>query len=115
MFSNISFADASLLSFSYEGEKNSVLNVVLESWNEKIIKITFEDVLFLEFSPGDFVSEIYKCNEESSILCEALKKEYGNIPAHHEYQLILINDIDDNSILKIVNKRYVISVHESKI
>jgi len=99
---NISFADAALISFDFKDD-NQILNVFLKAWNEKIIKLSFESVLYFQYNSGDFILDIYEYTGVSSIVKNALIKEFNNkIPPNHNYKLILINDIYDFSIIKIV-------------
>lgn len=105
--SPISFADASLISFNFE-EKNQSLNLFLEGWNERTIKIDFESVLCFLYSPGDFISNIYEI-KDSVLVKDALIKEYRSFCGENTYRLIVVEDINDISIVQIVCKSFTIS------
>lgn len=98
---NVSFADATLSSFYFEDQCN-LLNVFIKSWNEKTVKLNFENVLYFSYKPGDFIFEIYEVLNNPQIVIESLIREYSKIPDDHSYKLIRIDDIDDISIIEVV-------------
>lgn len=108
--SNVSFADASVTSFHFE-ECDQALNIFIEAWNEKKIKLNFESVLYFKYEPGDFILDIYQVIVDSPIVNESLIKEYGKIPVTHNYKLILINDISDFSIIQVVCSNLSVSIN----
>jgi hypothetical protein len=102
---NISFADASLKKFHYE-EHNQILDITFEIWTEKLVKIIFHNVLYFEYKPGSFISEIYTVQSESILVTEAVKREYNKIPEIHSFKLFLIKDIDDFFFARIVCENF---------
>ena len=99
--SNVSLADASLLSFNFD-EQKQFLSVKLLLWNEEKLIIVFENVLYFLYQPGDFVQGIFQNTSESPILASALIREFDVIPTDHFYRLISIKDIDDFSVAEVV-------------
>ena len=106
--SYISFADASLQSFDLN-EDVGVLYIYIESWDDQIVKISFKNVLYVEYKPGDFISDIYYVASEPQIVNEALTRRFIKIPPNHSYKLISIIDIDDHPTIKVVCDGFSIS------
>lgn len=98
---NVSLADASLLTFSFDDLKQSV-SVRLSLWNENKINIIFEDVIYFLYKPGDYVKGIYQANTGSPTLIDAVTREFETVPLQHKYKLMSVKDINDFNIIEIV-------------
>lgn len=106
--SNISLSDSSMISFDFEVHKQ-MLFVLFKTWNNKNVKIVFDDVIHFLYNPGDFISGIYQIVSDPSLINKCLIREYGNILSDHDYKLISIEDIDDFSVIEVVCRNLLIS------
>ncbi len=99
---HIDFADSAYHSIKTDGSKVIVL---LTSWDGRMIKLTFSDVIQFVYKLCDGTQEIVESNDQTVFFQEALKKRYGTIPSHHPYLLYQILDLDDYPYIEIVAKR----------
>lgn len=108
--SNIDFADSEFKSFEFDID-NSSLIVYLNSWDDKIIKCIFFDMIQFVYKPGDVVEGVFEIFEGSDFLEESLKLIYEKRPLNHGYKLFQIKDIEDFSFIEVVAQ----TVHIVKI
>lgn len=95
---NLGFADSKYLALK---EKHGCLYVYMEMWDERIIEITFTEVIQFYFSPGDFTDSLYKI-EDDSILSSAVEKYYGEKIQAHSYNIYQLLDICDSIIIQVI-------------
>lgn len=109
--SNISFADSSIKSFRFEEDINCLF-IKLELWNSRNIELKCFDSIFFQYSPGDFVSNIYTCQDDLSLLSGVVKREFEKMPENHPYKLFEIRDIYDFPVIKVVASKIEIVTFE---
>lgn len=79
-----------------------MLNISINSWDQKIIVVSFKNIILFNFKLGSIVSGIYENTERSELLNEALKLYYENIPEDFPFKEFLILDIDDKPIFQVI-------------
>ncbi len=98
--SDISLDDASLISYSYE-EQRQKLKVVLKAWDDLELTIIFEKVVYFSYESGGIIAGIFQV-DNSVFIDEVLRREFIKIPIDHTYKLINILDINDFPIIQVV-------------
>ncbi len=96
---NIDFADSSFEYFKMDC--NHDLVVYLNSWDAKLIRLTFKNPIQFCYAPGDFPANIYEI-DESNLLEKALSDYYEKIPENTPFKLFQIEDIDDFPFIQVV-------------
>lgn len=94
----IDFADSSYRSCEMS---NNTLFVFLNSWDDKIIKITFNNSIEFIYKIGSFVAGFYEL-EDWPLLNEILSKYYKNLPEKHPFKVFVIKDIEDCDFITVV-------------
>lgn len=95
----IDFADSELNCFEMN---NSNLTLELKSWDENTIFVTFSDVIQFSYKLGDGISGLYKNDELSDFLNEALHRNYTTIPKDNPYSHYIVNDTLDFPFIEVV-------------
>ena len=102
VFLDIDFHDATYR--SCEMSKNN-LSVYLNSWDDKLLKITFLNAIQFSYKLGDVVEGVFKQTGESPFLDEALSLLYEEIPPKHPFKLFQIVDIYEFPFFEVVAEK----------
>jgi uncharacterized protein with LGFP repeats len=96
----IGFADS-----EFEGYTRSGANVVVEvrAWNERIVIVSFRDVLVLrDCLAGSFSRAVRDFPGSTNTLNEALARNFDSVPSSHPYRVYSFLDLDGDPSLEIV-------------
>jgi hypothetical protein len=104
--SDIDFADSELKSFEMTEENNLV--VYINSWDERVIKIIFSNMIQFSYKLESQVSQIYEVLDITPFFDEALSKNYETVPIDHPFKHYQIWDIDDFPIIEVVAESTII-------
>lgn len=96
---NIDFADSSYI--SCETHKENLI-VLLNSWNEKEIEITFINAIQFTYKQGSFVAGLYEKTNESSYLEEILSRYFVKVPEDNPFKIFTMLDIEDFIFFEII-------------
>lgn len=94
-----SFADAEFKSLEEEDKR---LTVYLLSWEEKILKVIFINILQFRLKSNDVIQDLCEIIGDTPFLREALSRHYVSIPEKHPFKFYQIRDIDDFPFLEVV-------------
>ena len=78
------------------------LIVFIDSWDDKVIKITFHNPIGFIYKAGSFVFGLYEIISENDFMKEVLTLHYQNIPDLHPFKTFAIMDIEDLVFFEIV-------------
>jgi hypothetical protein len=95
----IDFADADYISCEW---KNGDLTVCIEAWDEKQIKIIFQDAIQFSYKLGDVISGVFQVSEKSDLLEEATNRCFVNVPEKNTFKHFIIRDIYDFPFFEII-------------
>lgn len=98
---NISFCDATYKALRMD---ENTLIVILNSWDENEIHLSFQSTIQFVYKLGDIVEGVYMINGEPEFLREAVSLEYEKIPQIHQFYLFQITDIYDFPFIEVVAK-----------
>ena len=92
--------DAEIVSFLYNESK---FTLVIKIWDESILKVSFDDVLYLAFHDTVSVRSIWRIDESTNLLEKVLARLYEHSPPESpEYNHYEFLDDDDIVMLEIV-------------
>lgn len=83
---------------------NDNLTVLISSWDEKNIKITFFNVVQFTYRAGDVIKGLFQVTETSN-LNDALSLFYDSPPANHPFKLFQIIDIYDIPFIEVIAEK----------
>lgn len=109
---DIDFADSSYRSCK---TTNSDLIVYINSWDDKILKITFSNAIQFIYRGGSFIAGIYERINETAFLLEALSSYYEKIPKDLQFKVFVIIDIEDRHFFEVVAEKVLISTETVNI
>ena len=105
----IGFADAEFNSYTREG---SQLQVRLQAWNQRIIELTFHNVISLSENYLGEISNVCEVIDETTLLSAAIKKHYESIPAQHPFREYHFLTLDESVALAVVAESVEIQIVE---
>ena len=98
---NLDFADGTYKSCEMPGED---LIVLINSWDDRIIKVTFHNTIGFIYKIGSFVSGLYEITNDP-FQKEVLALYYENTPNNHPFKTFAIRDIEDSNFFEVVAER----------
>jgi hypothetical protein len=103
--SNIGFEDASFRSCEIF---NKTLQVYLNSWDNKTIKMTFSNTIQFMYKINSFIAGAYEKKEETSFFKDALLLRYKKIPEDHPFKLFVLIDIENNTFFEVIAEKVLV-------
>lgn len=100
------FSDSEFNSFTMTDDYE--LTLYMKNWQEIPMRVIFKNVIQFNFSLGDIPENLYVITESTPFFQNALKQEYGIIPAEHPFKLYYLNDIDDYPFIQVVAESVVV-------
>ena len=80
----------------------ATLVVRVTAWNNRELQLKFEDVqLVLDFTPGD-ISALFRFEEDTKLLRQALEYAYEAPPKQHPYKHFAFLNNQDHPCLEVV-------------
>lgn len=96
----INFADSDFKSFEMMNDYILIINLI--SWDNKEIKITFENCIQFSYKLHYHIANIFQVVEPSNFLNEALSENYEKIPNDHPFKLFQLEDLNDFPFIQVV-------------
>jgi len=96
---SVSFADGKVLACERTG---STVLVHVKTWNEKLLRVHFNDAQALfDLMPGE-ISGLYYHESETELMRRALKYTHEEFPIQHAYKHFVFTNNDDEPCLEVV-------------
>ena len=95
----IDFADSELRSFTMA--ENNNLIIYIDSWDERIIKLSFSNTLSFIYTGGFQITDIYEIMDSPS-LNERIIDYYGKIPDENRYRLFQIENLYTKAFIEVI-------------
>lgn len=103
---SIDFADSSYASCETD-DKNLI--VYLKSWDDRILKITFLNMIRFIYRGGSFTAGLYEQATETPFLLETLSSYYENIPKEQPFKTFVIKDIEGCDFFEVIAEKVLVS------
>ena len=84
---------------------NGNLTIILCSWDNCIIEITFYNIIEFTYKIESVVDGVYEKNNEQNFLNDSLLLYYNVVPKLHPFKVFVVRDIDDEDFIKVVAEK----------